>query len=308
MSQRRDDWDADERDALAAFEGELADIRRRHADDPSLAMLRAADGDALPPDEQARVMRHLEESAWSRALVDGLREAGAGDRLDAASEQRLFDRITREARAASPRPRWRSAAIYGGLAVAATVIIAVMVRDRAPAPAPPPAPVGTVASATNPPPPSAAPVLIAFSKPEVRLSPSALTWRGDPSANPFLRDLAPALDAYRADDYARAVAAFDRLASVYPDAIEVRFYLGVSRLLAGDAAGAIAPLDAAARLGNATFAEDVSWYLAVAQQRSGRAEARDRFARLCRGRGPHAAAACAALTALGAPPASSQGR
>jgi hypothetical protein len=302
MSQPRDDWDDEERDALAGFEGELDEIRRRHAGDPSLAMLRAADADALPPDAQARVMDHLKDSAWSRALVDGLREAGAGDRLDAASEQRLFDRITREARIVPPRRRWRPAMIYSGLAAAATLLVAVMLRDRAPvapASAGPPAPAS---------PPAAAPVRIAFAKPDVRLSASALTWRGDPTANPFLRDLAPAFDAYRASDYARAVAAFDRLAAVYPDAIEVRFYQGVSRLLAGDAAGAIAPLEAAARVGNTAFADDVAWSLAVARQHAGAPGARERLAGLCRGRSPHAAEACAAVTAIDASPAQSRER
>ena len=274
MSQPRNDWDDEERDALDGLEGELAGIRRRHADDPSLAQLRAAAADVLPPDEQARVTRHLQDSAWSRALVDGLRDADAGadDRLDAASEQRLFDRIMREAEPAAPRraalrPWWRPAmAVGGGLAVAATLLIAVAISrsgsDVTPAPGgalPSPgsdrAPVETRAPAQS------APVQIAFIKPEVRLSASALTWRGDPSANPFLRDIAPAFDAYRASDYARAVTAFDRLATVYPNSIDVRFYQGVSRMLAGDEAGAIAPLEAAARIGNATFADEYrgSW-------------------------------------------------
>jgi hypothetical protein len=312
MSQPRDDWDADERDALAGLEGELADIRRRHADDPPLAMLRAADADALPPDAQARVRRHLEESAWGRATVEGLRaaEADADVHLDAESERRLFDRITREARAAAPRRRWRPTMVYSGLAVAATVIIAVMIRENASAPeAPPSVPAGAQAPAVaSAPPPSATPVRIGYSKPDVRLSASALTWRGDPSANPFLRDLTPAFEAYRANDFARAAAAFDRLATIYPDAIEVRFYQGVSRMLAGDDAGAIAPLEAASRIGNVAFADDVSWYLTVAQQRAGRAEARDRLAALCRGRSPHTAAACAALRDLGVPSAKPSGR
>jgi hypothetical protein len=314
MSPPRDDWDAEERDAMAGLEGELAEIRRRHAGDPSLAMLRAADADALPPDEQARVTRHLQESPWGRVVVEGLRaaDADADVHLDAESEQRLFDRITREAHAAAPkpaaaaRPRWRPAMIYSSLAAAAVLILAVVVmrpgREDSPTPAGPTPPAVTTTTPVEP-------VSIAFDKPEVRLSASALTWRGDPSANPFLRDLAPAFDAYRAGDYPRAAAVFDRLATVYPDAIEVRFYQGASRLLAGDAAGAIAPLEAAARLRNATFADDVAWSLAVAQQRAGRSsEARARFADLCRGASPHAAAACAALTALGAPPAPPRGR
>jgi hypothetical protein len=309
MSKPPDDWDADEREALEGLEAELAAIRRRHQDDPSLALLRAADADVLPPELQARVAGHLRDSAWSRALVDGLREAGAGEALDGEAEERLFNRITRDARAASPgrsRRRWQPAMAMAGLAIAATLLIAVLVpRSRPSTLDAPDAPalssdtaaaIGMTRRA-----PSAGPVQIAYSKPAVKLSPSALTWRGEASANPFLRELAPAFDAYRAGDYARADAAFARLSTVYPDAVEVVFYQGVSRMLAGNDEGAIAPLEAAARLGNATFADDVSWFLAVARQRAGKADARERFAALCRGRSAHAAAACSAVAALGSP-------
>ena len=76
------------------------------------------------------------------------------------------------------------------------------------------------------------------------------------------------------------------------------FYQGVTRLLAGSDEGAIAPLEAAARLNDATFADDVAWYLAVALQRSGNGDARARLAALCRGRSGHAAAACSAVAQL----------
>jgi len=297
MSQPRDDWDAEERDALDGLEGELAEIRRKHQDDPSLEMLRAADADALPPELQAQVARHLQGSAWSRAVVDGLRDSGADDRLDAASEDRLLQRITREARAASrtsSRLLWPSLAM-GGVALAATILMAVMVsrsgRDTVVVPDSPLPPAAAI---------PAAPIKIAFNKPGIKLSPSALAWRGEASANPFVRDLTPAFDAYRADDYPKAVAEFDRQATVYPGSIEVLFYQGVSRMLAGDDAGAVAPLEAAARLGNAMFADDVSWYLAVAAQRSARPDARVRFEQLCRGKGAYAAAACAAADQLSA--------
>ena len=298
MSQPRDDWDAEERDALDGLDGELAEIRRKHQDDPSLAMLRAADAGALPPEEQARVARHLQDSAWSRAVVDGLRDTGAVDHLDAAAEDRLLARIKREAQAAampSSRRRWAPAIALGGLAVAATVLIAVMVS---------PGPDMALVPDGTPAPPIAEPARdtrlpqIAFTKPEIKLSPSALAWRGDASANPFVRDLAPAVDAYRAGDHAQAAAAFDRLSATYPNSIEVLFYQGVSRMLAGDDAGAIAPLEAAARLNNQTFADDVSWYLTVAQQRSGQSDTRARFEELCRGAGAYAAEACAAVQQL----------
>jgi hypothetical protein len=309
MSKTPDDWDADEREALDGLEAELAEIRRRHQDDPSLALLRAADGDALPPELQARVARHLRDSPWSRALVDGLREAGAGDRLDADAEDRLFTRITRAAATSSPAPsgrRLQAALAMGGLALAATLLIAVLVpRSRLATPTTPDvSPLSTdTAGAIGIAPRggSRGSVQIGYDKPAVRLSPSALTWRGEPAANPFLRDLAPAFDAYRAGDHARAVVAFDRLSTVYPHAIEVLFYQGVSRMLAGDDEGAIAPLEAAARLGDATFADDVAWYLAVARQRSGNVDAKAGLAALCRGRSNHAAAACSAVAQLGSP-------
>jgi len=306
MSHPRDDWDADERAAFDGRERELEEIRQRHADDPSLAMLRSAAADALPPDMQADVARHLQDSAWSRTLVEGLRDAAADVRLDDASEERLFQRITREARTA-PARRWQATLTWGGLAVAATVLLAVMVtrgtRDGSSVSGTPSGPPDREANARGTArPPGAAPILIAFNRPDVKLSPSALTWRGDPAANPFLRDLAPAFDAYRAGDDRRAVAQFDRLATVYPDSIEVLFYQGVSRMLAGDDAGAVAPLEAAARLGSPAFEDDVAWYLAVAQQRSGRPGTRDRFAALCRGKGRHASEACAAAERLGPSP------
>ena len=308
MSQPRD-WDAEEREALDGLDGELAEIRRRHQDDPSLETLRAAEADALPPEIKARVTRHLQDSAWSRAIVDGLRDTGADDHLDAASQDRLFERITRKAQVtplrARPLRRWAPAMAIGGLALAATLLIAVVVERSGPdAIVEPEAasasigvkpPIVVSAPVTRPEPPR-----IAFAKPEVKLSPSALAWRGDASANPFVKDLAPAIDAYRAGDYPRAVAAFDRLSAVYPESIEVSFYLGVSRMLAGDDAGAIAPLEAAARLDNPTFADDVAWYLAIAQQRSGHTNARAKLADLCRGQGAHASSACAAVAQLDA--------
>jgi hypothetical protein len=305
MTTPRDGWDPDEREALEGLEDALSEIRRKHQDDPSLAMLRAADADALPPELQARVARHLQESAWSQALVEGLRETAADDRLDAESEDRLFDRITHEARVSSPasaRRRWLPVMLVGGLAVAATLLIAVvMSRPRPEAVAVPSA--ATASRAEKPPGiERTPPVQIAYNKPEVKLSPSALTWRGDRSTNPFLKDLAPAFEAYRAGDYARAGAVFDRLATVYPRAVEVLFYQGVTRMLAGDDAGAIAPLEAAALLRDATFADDVSWFLAVARQRSGRPGARAGFADLCRGKGPYASAACSAVAQLDASP------
>jgi len=49
-------------------------------------------------------------------------------------------------------------------------------------------------------------------------------------------------------------------------------YLGVSRLLGGDAAGAIEPLTAAVRLSTGQREQDARWFLAVALERAGRVD------------------------------------
>ena len=56
--------------------------------------------------------------------------------------------------------------------------------------------------------------------------------------------------------------------------------------------------NSAALLRDETFADDVSWFLAVARQRSGKPGARGGFADLCRGKGHYATAACAAVAQL----------
>lgn len=300
MSTRPDEWDQDERQALAGLEDQLESIRRRHAGDPPIEVLRAARAGALPDEVQAEVTRHLAQNAWSRALVEGMEDGGDQPVLDRVSEERIWARI-RKAAEATPSGgstgRWAPWA-YGGAALAASVLIAVSMSRNNGAPPPTtssmPPPAGPVAVA----PPSAvvapAPaVALAFDKPDIKLSAAALTWRGAPAGNPFLRNLEPAVDAYRAGDYARADALFTALTTQYPRAVEVAFFLGVTRMLGDDFAGALEPLSDALAMQDPTFADDAAWYLAVAEQRSGRvAEARRRLAELCAGSGAFKAEAC----------------
>jgi len=295
MKAPADGWERDERDALKPLEEELASIRARHANDPSLDLLRAAQADALPPDLQARVSEHLTESEWSRALVSGANDVEHS--LDAAASDRLFARITKSATA---RPSWFSSIrlASGVLAAAAAVIIIAALwvsrRGTAPASTTPPAAERTVAR--NEPPPFELPL----QKPDVRLSVAALTFRGTPAASSLVDDLAPPLDAFRASDYARSAQALQPLEAKYPAAIEPPYYRGLSLLFMNDAAGAIAELQKAARLADDTFSADVTWYLAVAQQRAGRiADARAALDTLCRTRNLHTSAACDGLTKLG---------
>lgn len=297
------DWDQDERETLANLADQLEIIRQRHQWDPEPDLLLAATADLLPAEMQARLMSHLAQSTWSRAVVDGLQQSGADMQLDAATEERILARVRQAQGVSSAMTMRRPSLRTGALALAATVLIAVVVsRGRQTtnpipvAPAPPPS--GSPTAVLPPAPP---PFQMPVTKPEVKLSTGALTWRGAPSDQSFLQDLAPAFDAYRVGDYPQAQSLFDKLSAKYPRAIEVLFYQGVTLVLRNDFAGAIAPLAAAARLKNDTFADDVSWFLAVAEQRSGRvSESRSRLSALCIAGGNHAADACAAVTQLDA--------
>ena len=295
MRAPSDGWDRDEREALAPLEAELAEVRARHAGDPPLDLLRAAHADALPAELQARVSEHLAGSPWSRALV-----AGAWDveyALDASDADRLLARINRGATA---RPSWFSnIRIWAPMAATAALVAIVAIAwssSRTAAPGAPAAasakPEATIARATPP------PYQLPLDKPDVRLSVAALTWRGS-SETTLVDDLAPALDAYRQADYARAAQALEALESRYPTSIEVRFYRGVSLLFLNDAPGALVELQKADGLNDAAFAPDVTWYLAVAEHRAGNtAAARAHLEGLCAKATPRTTAACDALTHL----------
>ena len=301
-AQRHDDWDQDERDALTGVERQLETLRRRHGTTPPLDLLRAAQAGVLPDDAQARMARHLSESAWSRALVEAAEHDE--DVFTAEDRARLFARISKDARAQGATRAWTwlrpAFLVPAALALASVAWLALTVRD---VPSRTPPEESTVARAE----PSPAPFLLPFDKPDVRLSMAALTWRGASGDNRLLADLKPALDAYRQDDYAAARREFAALEKRYPRTIEILFYDGISSLFMNDPQSAIADLTVAETIGEPTFADDISWYRAVGEQRAGNlANARARLDAICRANRPSAARACEALARLAATGPSAQ--
>lgn len=296
MTAPRDDWDEDEREALDGLRDELAALRARHANDPPLELLRAARSDALPPKLQASVSQHLSESGWSRALVEGLEDAG--EPLEQAEQERLLARVKKEARQPSKGEtsrRWLRPAFLGA-ALAASVVAGLWINRPGPALPPSAPPRATVADAAPPP----APLFqLPLEKPDVKLSAAALTWRGAAGQKGLLADLEPALEAYGRSDYAAAERELSALSSRYPRSVEVLFYQGVTRLFLNDVSGAIAALTAAERVADGSFAPDVAWYRALAEQRAGNvSEARARLDSLCRGTSERASRACEAVKQL----------
>ena len=298
MKSPRDGWDADEKKVLALLGEEIDELARRHENDPPLDVLRAGYHDALPPDLQSDVTAYLSNHAWSRALIEGIDAAGTP--LQPADEERLLARIQRQAiqpQARAVRWRWLAPALAGAtLAVAALAVWTYRDGGRPPSTAPIEPPREMAAA------PPAPEVRLPLEQPDVMLSTAALTWRGSAAGNPLLVDLKPGIDAFRKGDYARADREFTALEPRYPGAVEIFYYGGVSRLYLDDPQRAIARLQKARELADATFAPDIDWYRAIAEQRAGHpAEMRAVLNALCLGTSARAARACEALKHLGPP-------
>jgi len=288
---RPEDWTEDETRLVAPVEEDLEAVRARHRGDPSVRLLRAAEAEALPESLQDDIASELERSQWHRVLVDGVAGADAG--LDKAGEDRLLARIHAEAAQSAPARVVRFPQVWRpvlALAAAAVLVTAVVLRMRAPEPAAnPAAPAASPAAVTTP------ALVLTLDKPDVKLTAAALVRRSTGREAKFVDDVAPALNAYRAGDYSAAASAFVRVQGQYPDAVEIPFYLGVTRLFLGDAAGAVSSLETARRMADDTFASDARWYLAVAEERAGnRAAVRAELDALCGGQSNYAPRACAA--------------
>jgi predicted Zn-dependent protease len=279
VTRRREDWDDDERQALEDLGPEIDRVRARHRGDPPFDLLCAADADALPEPLQEAMAAHLQQSAWSRALVEGAAEADGP--LDADGEQRVLARIARSARSTETASRWRMRAWMPALAAAAVLVVMVAVWRQSPVPdslPPPPEP-----NATAPAP--ARTFVLPLDKPDVKLTQAALVLRSAGRDATFVDDIAPALNAYRANDYADADRRFAALETRYPKSVEVVFYRAIARLLQNDASGAATSLQAARRLDDGSFAPEIAWYLATAYERTGDSvRARSELDSLCRQR------------------------
>jgi hypothetical protein len=293
---QRDDWDDGERRTVKDFEPEFEQLRARHRNGPPLELLRAAQAAALPEALQSPLSEHLKQSAWSRALVEEDTEAPVP--FDAEAQDRLLARVKRSARP-TPAPRWYLRSWVPALAAAAVLIIMVGVFRRKELTRPldeQPQPSAPAVTAATPVPP--APVFtLALDKPDVKLTQQALVLRSDARGGRFVDDIAPALNAYRANDYAEADRQFSTLQARYPKSTEVLFYRAVTQLFLNDTAGSLRSLAAARQLDDGAFAPEIGWYLAVAYERTGnRTRARAELDTLCRRVSAFTGKACAAAS------------
>ncbi len=288
--------------------------------------------DALPVDaklqrQYAALARatsesHPSEDDWLRFADGALDEASRlrlADHVTACADCADVFRVVVHVREGAPtlgvatsssgtdRASTASRAWYG-LALAATLVLAIAGvarwQARAGAPAAPsqvassaPGPSAVRATAPSAPavvdgPRSWAALPVA---PAITLPASlALVVRGASTpADAFMTAFGAAIVPYREGRYSDAAAALDGVTRRYPDSTEGWFYLGASRLLAGDAVGALAPLERARA--STVVAAEARWLEAIALERAGRgADADAALTAICASDAGNRARACAA--------------
>ncbi len=264
---------------------------------PPVRYLRAARAGLLPEDLQSAISCHAagcKACASVQADLDALPEPAG---ITQEETRRILSRVKRESRSRCKDRStlhwifsWQAAFVTAGLALCAVVVVQQMHKTPQPLPE----------TVSRQQPAEQLPEALKLYKPDVKLSLAVVTWRAEKNTGQqFLADLTPALDLYKADRFADAARQFDVLSAKYPGSVEVFFYLGVSRLFLGDHAAAIQAFEKADKLAPDSFAADVSWYLALAYQRSGRiADARARLVSLAAGNSSYATRARAAIETL----------
>lgn len=248
---------------------------------PAPDVLIALGGDALPADLRREVEAHVTGCAACRALMADL------DALDVDVPATLDQRVLGRARRGGAW--WQGAMLPMAAVLVAAVALGVYYQRRQP-------PASTLATAPAAPAPRAGNWDVA--KPALLLPlATALVVRGEEEAAG--RALGAALAPYRTDDYVEAERQLEDVVKRYPASADAWFYLGATRLLDGDAAGAADALTEARTRGAGDRDDEAAWLLATAEARLGRIDqARARLTTLCDGSGAFKTAACGAVETL----------
>lgn len=261
---------------VAAVRAELARVPQ-HVHLPDETWLALARGEPVP--DAIDALTHVARCGECRAVLRAVRELHA-EAAEVAPTRRA-------ARWTSWQPALAAAAVVAMLGAGWLVR-----RSSAPQPTSPPsasiASPGTDAAPplarapVEPTPGTVRPEWLRATPPAIALySPGALTMRGAGPAT-FPDALAEALAPWRARRYRESATRLSAMTLAYPDAIEVPYYLGVARLLAGDAAGAVPPLRRALAGAPASLRPEAAWYLGLALVDSHEPDAAQRaFAEAC---------------------------
>ena len=243
---------------------------------PSPSLLFAASEDVLPAAAGEAIRAHAAQCVLCQTLLAGL-EDDAAPALTPGQDSRIRARIDRglehsaETFHEESRSPWRAllavAAALVLLALGGTFGYRAIHRSAAPA-------IAVQQPGTNPPMEFAelhqiAPLAAPDDAP-------GLVARGDSpgsSTGPSVADLLPAFRAYNSRDFRAAATAFGALKDRFPDAEIPALYLGVSQLELGDNAAARGTLTHALSNAHDVRRPAATWYLAIAELRTGDATA-----------------------------------
>src|SRR6185312_1299748 len=243
---------------------------------PSPGLLFAADEDVLPAAEGEASRAHAAQCVLCQTLLAGL-EDDAAPALTPGQESRIRALIDRgldhsaESSFEESRSPWRAllaiAAVLVVLAIGGTLGYRALHRPSAPAIALQQAsPSGPMEFAELH---QIAPLAAPDDAP-------GLVARGNSScssAEPPTADLLPAFRAYNSGDFRAAATAFAALTDRFPNAEVPELYLGVSQLESGDNVEARATLTLALNNVHDAQRPAVTWYLAIAELRTGNSAA-----------------------------------
>jgi len=307
MNEAMDDLGPEEKELLGEHGASLKALRARHADCPRPEVLLASQEGVLPEEAAQKVSAHVAKCSYCQILLRDLATEGlAGATVQ--EEKRVRERVL-----AGAEPETKEASAPGGLfsiwfwkafpvgaLAAAGIALFVWVRSHQT-----PSPVSSAVAVVQPGPKRDPAKVLQWEKLPIKLqAQSILVWRGRPrnAQEKYAVELTAALAFYRDDKFAEAS---DRLLGVvkeFPKGVEGQLYLGISELKLEQNADAIAPLQAAQKLGPQQYRDDASWYLALAYLRTGDLQnGRAALQKLCGRKNDYAAQACAADRTLAAP-------
>lgn len=252
---------------------------------PSPDVLLALAGDALPDEIRQPAEAHVARCAACRVFIADIAQIELD--VPATLDARVLGAE------GSGQSRWRGVFLPMAAVLVAAVGIGLYYRAQHP-----PAPETTAASAPVAQPTAPPAATWEVRKPALLLPlATALAVRGEEGeANAAL---GAALAPYRTDDYVAAERQLEDVVKRFPDSASAWFYLGATRLLDGDPAGARDALTRARTLGVGDRDDEAAWLLATAEARVGALdEARPKLQSLCDGTGTFKDAACSALVTL----------
>jgi hypothetical protein len=299
MNEPWPDLGENEREFLAAHKDAIGLARSRRAGCPSAQLIIAARGESLPDEVRARLAEHLKACQDCRVLAE---DVEAGEESGPTNEEKARMRA-RLAPIFGPKPKLRSRASFWNwaLPVTAVAVVAVLAvvftgiwrarqnREQT-----------TTVAVQKPAPSSLLIATLPLDKPAPRqYGGGSIIWRGSQTKGAgYQEQLQSAMVSYGKDDYAGASRKFSELERKFPEKFEPRFYRGICLLFLNDAEGARHELEASKTMAKPPETNQVSWYLAVAEQRAGENEqALAELQQLCRAGGDYTAQACQAVKA-----------